>query len=215
MTISAFSVTLMCSYATWMSLGPAGDPRRLRPGRPVRSVRRALWRRLRRRLAAGERLALAPGRCATRCCSRSCGRRCRSSLAIGLPARHRRCLDGARRASRAGSSWSPGRRRWPATSRPRRSRASAPTTGWDRSRCCRSASSLSGPLASVFGARTVLGVGGAIGVVATLRHAGPEVHARADRRAPGRCRGPPVADGTGEPAPAELAQPSSSRARSA
>ena len=48
---------------------------------------------------------------------------------------------------------------------------------------------LSGPLASLFGARTVLGVGGAIGVFAVLAHARPALHPTPHGRTGGRFSG--------------------------
>ena len=165
-TISCFSVVLMCFFAMWQALGPlvvrdvyghvvcsASSPCCTAPVR---------WQaRYWPPACAGG------GRCATCWPARSCGR-CRpcSSRSAPRAGSPRRCC--CSRASRAACSSSSGRRRLPGTSRPARSHASAAMTGWARLRCCRVGYVAAGPLANAFGARTVLGVGGAIGMVAIL-----------------------------------------------
>ena len=58
---------------------------------------------------------------------------------------------------------------------------------------------LAGPLASLLGARVVLGAGGALGVLRDTRHAAAEVHPRADQRAPGSGSAPAPVSGPAPP----------------
>ena len=92
---------------------------------------------------------------------------------LSWPARDRRRSRSARRCSRScrcsprpASAWrcsgSGGRRRWPSACRRTRSRASPPTTGWARSRCCRSATCSPGRWATRSGPRSCSGSGSAL-----------------------------------------------------
>jgi predicted MFS family arabinose efflux permease len=197
-TIGAFSVTLMCSYATWMSLGPAvtGDVyghvglygvfvALYGVGCLGGSLLASVWRPARPLRNALLLAALWPGMSIV--------------LAVGIP----RGIAGAWMVVAGVQSglfmvtWETALARHI----PPASLSRVSSYDWMGSLALLPVGFvLSGPLASVFGARTVLGVGGAIGVVATLVALVP----RATRELAGEPAAAPAVD-----------QPSSSRARSA